>query len=275
MKNLFNPKNLNSIIGLLITILAIKILWFTVEILWLPTTDINQERVVNNKALYYHIKLISGKVVPKKSIHHIAKRVSENIKDIKLLAIYSASDTTVVTVEYRGKTKVLQRGDSIRNFTLENAGLDFAIFSRGSNEYKLTLDKGKDTKDSITLSSSSTKNIENSRGDVIDDGDHKVVNRNLVNYYSTNIKEIDKNIGLDDFRKNGRLNGFRVSFVRSGTPFAKLGLKRGDIIKSINGVNMNSYSSALNIYRHIKNINNLTLEIERDNKEMELEYEID
>ncbi len=275
MKNLFNPKNLNSIIGLLITTLAIKILWFTVEILWLPTTDINQERVVNNKALYYHIKLISGKVAPKKSIHHIAKRVSENIKDIKLLAIYSASDTTVVTVEYRGKTKVLQRGDSIRNFTLENAGLDFAIFSRGSNEYKLTLDKGKDTKDSITLSSSSTKNIENSRGDVIDDGDHKVVNRNLVNYYSTNIKEIDKNIGLDDFRKNGRLNGFRVSFVRSGTPFAKLGLKRGDIIKSINGEKMNSYSAALNIYNHIKSIDNLTLVIERRNKEMELEYEID
>lgn len=273
MKNLFNPKNLNSIIGLLITTLAIKILWFTVELLWLPTTDIDQERVVNNKALYYHIKLISAKVAPKKSIHHIAKRVSENIKDIKLLAIYSASDTTVVTVEYRGKTKVLQRGDSIRNFTLENAGLDFAIFSRGSNEYKLTLDKGKDTKGSITLSSHLTKTI--SRGDVIDDGDHKVVNRSLVNYYSTNMKEIDKNIGLDDFREDGRLSGFRVSFVRSGTPFAKLGLKRGDIIKSINGEKMDSYSAALNIYNHIKSIDNLTLVIERRNKEMELEYEID
>jgi general secretion pathway protein C len=86
--------------------------------------------------------------------------------------------------------------------------------------------------------------------------------------------DIYKNIGITDLKEGNKVVGFKISFVKRGSPFAKLGLKRGDIIKSVNGEEINSYNAAFNAYGNIKDVENLTLVIIRGKKEMELEYEI-
>jgi len=75
-------------------------------------------------------------------------------------------------------------------------------------------------------------------------------------------------------KEGDRVTGFQVSFVRRGSHFSKLGLQRGDIIKSVNGQEINSYNAAFGIFKEVQNMANMTLVIIRDNKEMELEYEV-
>ena len=41
MKHLFNPKVCKGLWALLIVLLVVKLLWFLVEVLWLPTSGID------------------------------------------------------------------------------------------------------------------------------------------------------------------------------------------------------------------------------------------
>jgi len=281
MKHLFKPKVFKSILGILILLLIVKIVWFVVEVLWLPSTGIDQMAQKGGKALYYRVKLTPNEAAAPVSTPTKApvREATGSIKEIKLLAIYNASDVTVVTVEYKSKTKVLSRGDDINGFVLQGAGNNFATFSKNSKTYKVLLLKskssGKAFVEQVASKSVSEKpKVKTAQGDVTDAGDHKMIDRSLLDHYAKNMDDIYKNVGIGEVRNGKDLAGFRITFVRRDSPFAKLGIKRDDVIKSINGQEINSYNAAFGVYKNIQNIDNLTLVIQRGKEEMELEYEI-
>ena len=279
MKHLFKSKFFKQLFPILILLILVKLLWFAVEIIWLSPTGIGHDDEVSGKSLYYRVKLTPNEApAPRKK--QVVK-IAGSIKDITLLAIYNSADTTVITVEYKKKTKVLSRGDVINGFMLEGAGSNFATFSKDAKTYRIDLIKSKKSSSSRSSikstsrpSSSPSKKPAKAEGEVVDAGDHKIVDRSLLDHYAKNIDDIYKNIGITEVKKNGKLKGFSISFVRRNSPFAKLGIKRGDVIKSINGQEINSYNAAFEMYKNIENIENLTMVIQRGKEEMELEYEI-
>jgi general secretion pathway protein C len=276
MKHLFKPQVVKGLWTLLILLLVVKSIWFFVELLWLPTIGVEHMEKKGGKALYYRVKL-SPNEAPEPTTTQKPVQTEGSIKDIKLLAIYNASDITVVTVEHKRKTKVLAKGEEINGFVLEGAGSNYATFSKNAKMYKIYLiisTKGDDTIKSTKSSSSSVSTVNKVEGDVVDAGDHKIIDKSLVDHYAKNMDDIYKNIGISEVKKGNDLQGFRISFVRKGTPFAKLGVKRGDVIKAINGQKIDSYNAAFDVYKNISNIDNLTLVIERGKEEMELEYEV-
>jgi len=281
MKHLFKPQAMKGLWSLLILLLVIKFIWFLVEILWLPTSGMEHAEEKSVKALYYRVKLSPNKA-PAPTVEKKPVKVVGSIKDIILLAIYNASDVTVITVEYKKKTKVLSKGDEINGFMLEGAGSNFATFSKKSKTYKVDLFKSK--KDAKSTSSikkvpvtSPSKPVAVSKeaaGEIVDAGDHKIIDKSLFDHYAENMDDIYENIGITEVKEGKDLKGFRISFVRKGSPFAKLGVRKDDMIKSINGQEINSYNAAFNMYKNIQNAKNLTLIIIRGKEEMELEYEI-
>jgi len=275
MKHLFKPQTLKWIVILLIVVLVVKLIWLAIEMTLLPTSGINQAEEVGGKSLYYRVNLSPNKAsAPKKTLKQVPVG---SIKDIELLAVYNAEDTTVVTVIYKGKSKVLGRGEKINGFTLEGAGSNYATFSKNGKVYRVNLIKGENGSTSgngrsgISSRGKSSSTVE---GEIVDAGDHKIVDRSLLSHYAQNMDDIYKNIGITEVKEGNTLKGFKITFVKRGSPFAKLGVQRGDIIKSINGQEINSYNAAFNVYKNIGNVENLTLVILRGNKEMELEYEI-
>jgi len=263
MKHLFKPETFKRFMALLVRV------------------DHAEEK--GAKALYYRVKLTPNEApAPLKTEPKQISKAVGSIKDIILLAIYNASDVTVITVEYKKKTKVLSRGDEINGFVLEGAGNNFATFSKNAKTYQISLiESKKDTKSigSIKKSSKASfpQQISTSTGvvgDIIDAGDHRIVDKSLVEHYASNMKEMMKYIGVVEQKEGGDLKGFRVTFVRKNSHFSKLGLRRGDVIKSINGQEITSYKAAMDVYTNIDTIDSLSLTITRDKKEMELEYEI-
>jgi general secretion pathway protein C len=51
-------------------------------------------------------------------------------------------------------------------------------------------------------------------------------------------------------------------------------MKAGDVLKAVNGQILDSYEAAFDTYKNINDAEGLTLTVQRGNKEMELEYEI-
>jgi len=277
MKPLFKPETAKGLWMLLGLLLVVKIFWFSVEVLWLPTAGVEHSEEKGAKALYYRVKLSPNEASAPSTTPTADSQTVGSIKDITLLAIYSASDATVVTVEYKRKTKVIAKGEAIDGFVLEGAGSNYATFSKNAKTYRVNLQiktKSNAGVNSIAPSPVATPSASQPEGDVTDAGDHKIVDKSLVAYYAKNMDDIYKNIGIAEVKKGNALEGFRVSFIRKGSPFEKLGMKRGDVIKAINGQKIDSYNVAFDIYKNIENIDNLTLVIQRGKEEMELEYEV-
>jgi general secretion pathway protein C len=277
MKPIFSPQLLKTLTGVLILLLLVKLLWFMAELTLFPPEGIDHTEEKLAKPLYYRIKLTPNEAPA--PIRKPKPKVVGSIKDITLLAVYNSPRQTVVTVRYKGKSKVLGRGESINGFTLEGAGSNYAIFSKGGKEYKVSLLKPKHTggitaKKPAAAPHASPKKNQEPEGEIIDAGDHKIVDKSLLEHYAKNMDDIYKNIGIKEVKKGDRIEGFRITFVKRGSPFAKLGVKRGDVIKSINGQELTSYKAAFDAYKNIDDIQNITLGIQRGNKEMELEYEI-
>ncbi len=278
MKHLFKPEWIKNLLIFLTLFLFVKLFWVLIELIWLPTVDIDEAKKQDSTALYYRVKLTPSEAsAPKKEIR--SSNRGGSIKEISLLAIYHASDITVVTVEYKRKTHVLETGEEIIGFKLEGASNDFALFSKEGKSYQVDLL----TKTSQSSTSSSrrpsrqkveTDNASQPVGEVRDAGDYKIIDRSLFDHYAENMDDIYKNIGITEVKKGKNLQGFKVTFVRRNSPFAKLGIKRNDVIKSINGQAITSYAAALEVYKNIQDAANLSVVIVRGKEEMELEYEI-
>ncbi len=280
MKNLFKPEMLKVLIGILTFLLIIKLLWFVVQIIWLSPIDIDQAEDQSSKALYYKVKLTPNNIAaPQKTQPQKKTKIAGSIKEIKLLAIYNASDISVVTVEYRKKTKVLGTGDVLNGFTLEGAGSNFAMFSRDTKNYKVLLAKNSKASSNISTIKSvpavkSMVQTKKALGEVTNEGDVKIIDRSLLEHYANNMEDIYKNIGISEVKEGKDLKGFKINFVKKDSPFSKLGIQRNDVIKSINGQEIKSYNAAFNVYKNIKDVESLNMVIMRGKEEMELEYEI-
>ena len=284
MKHLFKAQIFKNILLVLLILLSVKLVWLIVELTLLPSSGVEHKEKVGGKSLYYRVKLSPNETAIPAKVPDRPVKVAGSIKDITLKAIYNSSDRTVVTIEYKRKTKILGRGDVINGFTLVGGGSNYATFTKDAKTYRVELIKNKRASASSgSIKPSGTSHLrppkksakaQKVEGEITDAGDHKLVDRSLLEHYAKNMDDIYKNIGITEVKEGDTLKGFKITFVRRGSPFAKLGVKRGDIIKSINGQKIDSYNAAFETYKNIGSVENLTLVIQRGKQEMELEYEI-
>ncbi|MDO8520138.1 MAG: type II secretion system protein GspC [Deltaproteobacteria bacterium] len=73
--------------------------------------------------------------------------------------------------------------------------------------------------------------------------------------------------------KEGKPDGLKLLSVRSGSLFSKLGLTRGDILKRINGMDLD-IKKGLEIFGQLKSETKLTVDLERKGAPQTMEYEI-
>lgn len=198
-----------------------------------------------------------------------------SMRGIKLLALYNASDVLVITVSKGSKTMVLGKGEKIDGFTLTSAGSNYAMFTKAEKEFKLSLITVKSSgKSNVTAPRALVENKEKSDKGIVEEDGRKLINRDLLTSYTKDVDKIWKDIGIGENKVDGKLNGFKINFVKKGSDFEKLGLKRGDLLMAINAEELNSYGAAMSFFKDIENIENLTLTVQRNGATKEIEYEI-
>ncbi len=70
------------------------------------------------------------------------------------------------------------------------------------------------------------------------------------------------------------INGFRIFRIKPGSVFEKLGLRNGDVIQKINGVEMDSIERGFELLRQLRFEREFEIEVKRGTREMTLSYEI-
>ena len=270
-------------------LLIAKALWVGLEITKLPKSGEDIESKSELKSLYYHYSLASKKELPKviKASTHTAKvnkpkpkPKPEKFTKFILTGIYDSSSKKIIALDYLGKSYVLELGESLEGYKFSKLYPTYAIFTKDNKEYRLDLykenDKGVKKRASTSAAiSSAVKPKEEPKKQVIERaGDTTYIPKNLFNKYKTDIGAIRKNIGVAPYMEGGKLSGFRIRYVKKGSDFDKLGVKRGDIITAINGEQLNNFKVPLEFFNNLDSITAATLTIKRGNEIKELEYEV-
>jgi general secretion pathway protein C len=97
------------------------------------------------------------------------------------------------------------------------------------------------------------------------------------NQYTVARDKLVEQMRTPDFLRNATLipssgGGFVVRQIQSGSLYQKLGLRVGDVIKSVNGQPINTAEDALNLYQQMASINAVNLEIMRNGTSVSLNY---
>jgi general secretion pathway protein C len=74
--------------------------------------------------------------------------------------------------------------------------------------------------------------------------------------------------------RNGSAPGFRALSIRPDSFFAKIGLRVGDLIRRVNGYDLNSIDKALELFAKLREAGRIDLEFERNGKTVQNVYSI-
>jgi len=106
-------------------------------------------------------------------------------------------------------------------------------------------------------------------------GEHNYeLQRNTLESVLGNMALLSRSARIVPEMKDGKAAGFRLFAVRPDGPFAMIGMQNGDIISSINGLEITSPEKALEVYAKLKSASHLSLGMERNSQKITKEYNI-
>jgi len=189
-----------------------------------------------------------------------------NISNMVLKGLYKRKDGGFVIIALKAKpddSKVLGIDDVYQGYQLRKILDNGAVFSKNGQNYSLFFAHEEERERSAARGPSTTG----------DEGVQQVA-KSDISYYAKNVEEIWKDISIVEVKQEGKITGFKVTRIKPDSPFAKLGLRQGDIIIKANNKPMTSYKDAIAIYNGIDKLQALELVVLRNNQETEIVYEI-
>ena len=102
-----------------------------------------------------------------------------------------------------------------------------------------------------------------------------VVARGEINNALTNLSDLATKARIVPSFKNGVANGFKLFSIVPDSLYAKIGIQNGDVIRRINGYEMNSPDKALEIYQKLRDANRIEIELERRGETLRKTYSIE
>lgn len=114
-------------------------------------------------------------------------------------------------------------------------------------------------------------------GEIVQQGNNFTLQRTDLNEYLKNFNDIiQQATAVPNFVPGGggAIDGYRLIDIAPGSVYEKLGLKKGDVIKGVNGETVDSATKALELYNQLKSSNRVNLDIERNGAKDNFQYDI-
>jgi general secretion pathway protein C len=100
------------------------------------------------------------------------------------------------------------------------------------------------------------------------------IERATLNAVLANTPALAQGARIQPELRDGKAIGFRLVTVRADGPFARIGLRGGDVISAINGLPLSAPESALDAFVKLRSASHLSLALEREGRRLTHEYRI-
>jgi general secretion pathway protein C len=171
--------------------------------------------------------------------------------------------STAIIEDLAMKTRGVYRlRDAIQGYIISVIDADSVTLTSGSRSLTLTRAPGGDQPDADAFF---TK---------IDDSTW-LVSADKASDMVSNIDQYAGQIIAFQHREQGEAAGFKIRHLKDGNDFEKLGLKNNDIIKRVNGLEVNDLTDVLKAVYQLSDETEFTVEVERGEATQDLTYRLD
>ena len=209
--------------------------------------------------------------------------VAKSAKELGLTllgTVAGAPTAAYAVIAKSNKQELYHLGDEVtQGVTLEEVRHGEVVLRRGSERLLLAMDE--DVKGSSPLQRFRPPLTPTSRRTTQAEGIRQVapnsylLERTTVTESLQNLSTMMRDIRVvPSFDAARQPNGYRVASIRYGSLLDKLGLKRGDVIQSINGLAISDPDRAYQAYQQLKDESSIQIDILRGSSPQTLTYEI-
>ncbi|WP_224249439.1 type II secretion system protein GspC [Hyalangium gracile] len=100
------------------------------------------------------------------------------------------------------------------------------------------------------------------------------VPRGEIDKTLANLNEVAMQARIVPAFKDGQAQGFKLFSIRPDSIYSKIGVQNGDVIRRINGFDLNSPEKALEVYSKLKESSRIEIEIERNGTPIRKTYNV-
>jgi len=100
------------------------------------------------------------------------------------------------------------------------------------------------------------------------------LDRKMIDKQLADISKLQQEARVVPHYQDNQYQGFKLVGVRPGSLYRAIGIRSGDIVKSVNGTAIDSPTKALELFEQLKKSSNIAVEIERRGQPKTLSYTI-
>lgn len=213
-----------------------------------------------------------------------AQEQGGRLPSLSLVGVVVSEDTSasvaILKNEQTGQIQMLSVGEKILDFTLSQVLGNHIVLTRGEETYKIFLGRGRITRTQappkkkpveVPPPAPEKKLVEPPRpeSDVI----RMEFNRaEMERKLEEELPLIMQEARFVPNMVNGRVSGFRITGLPAKSIISQIGIRRNDIVKKINDVELDSVEGMLDLYMKFKDESRFEVTIERSGKTIRILY---
>ncbi len=199
-------------------------------------------------------------------------KLKETQLNLKLWGTVTGNaEAAYAVIEDKNKHRqgLYHKGDAIQNATLKMILRKKVVLRVNGEDEVLVMEDEKDQSNRMEAALSGSESADHPFGDRVS------IDRNEIDSALNDINQLMQQVRVRPHFKNGKPNGLILTHIRNNSIFEELGLKSGDIVKGVNGEDIESVDDALKFYHNLKSSDSVQLQIERRGQEKSISYQID
>ncbi|MFZ2631004.1 MAG: type II secretion system protein GspC [Desulfosalsimonadaceae bacterium] len=208
-------------------------------------------------------------------------KLKQTSLNLKLLGTITGgvadSEYAVIEDVQKRKQGLYRAGDAIVNARIKAILRKKVVLSVDGKDEVLLMDedKNKPKKQVRPGFPDASDEFDPALPDESDEIDESVnIDREKINDSLKNINQLMSQVKVRPHFKDGKPDGLLLSHVQQNSIFNEMGLQNGDIVKGVNGKEIQSVDDALKFYDSLKSSTSVEIQIERQNDMMTIGYQI-
>lgn len=207
-----------------------------------------------------------------------ARTVQATAGNLHLHGTIEGGDDPLALIEAAGKVVVYRPGDRLPGGGALYAVERSRVLIRAADGHEVELRFEKSNR-SGTVSRSPRATRASGREPSVSGirslgGNRWEISRSEVDQARSNLSSLLKQARMEPHVVNGQTDGFVVRMIRPRSLLAKLGMRVGDVVSAVNGVELDSPEKALQIFQQLREAKKLTVDLTRGQERMTFEYEV-
>jgi general secretion pathway protein C len=192
-------------------------------------------------------------------------------------------DGKATVIDIQSRIMYLKEGSKLTHVTLwSESATKKSSKSKGKKSGRVTSSRPNLKRPDPSKSAKVTKSSPSSRPAKFDyssgvkkDGEFDyTIDKQMLDEQLTDLTQLGMQARVIPNYRKGKYEGFKLVGVRPGSLYRAIGIRSGDIVRSINGEAINSPNKAMELFNKLKNSSSLNLEVERRGKIEQFNYSI-